>query len=177
MVIAASRAVFGHVGPILQSAATRLRDARPGVAILSSSDILHVSDPDMVKDIGHRTPSELGKPNYLKRSCKALFGGGILTVNGDENGPITGRSLLRSSSWRRLRCYCTAAYYHGSQNAEYHYSFIINSLIHICRELIEDATVPLLESWEGILYDAGGSSEIVVDDYLRNLSADVIARA
>jgi cytochrome P450 len=47
-------------------------------------EILHVSDPEMVKDIGHRTPSELGKPNYLKRSRKALFGGGLFTLNGDE---------------------------------------------------------------------------------------------
>jgi cytochrome P450 len=43
-------------------------------------------------------------------------------------------------------------------------------------ELIEDATVPLLESWESILDNAGGSGEIAVDDYLRKLSADVIAR-
>ncbi|KAJ1276217.1 hypothetical protein BS78_05G197600 [Paspalum vaginatum] len=112
-------------------------------------DILHVSDPDMVKDIGHRTPSELGKPNYLKRSRKALFGGGILTVNGDE--------------WA----------YHRKILAPEFFMEKIKGMI----QLIEDATVPLLESWEGILDAAGGSSEIVVDDYLRNLSADVIARA
>lgn len=47
-------------------------------------EILHVSDPDVVKDIGHCTPSELGKPNYLKRSRKALFGGDLFKVNGDE---------------------------------------------------------------------------------------------
>ena len=47
-------------------------------------EILHVSQPDMLKDIGHWTPSELGKPNYLKKTRKALFGGGLFTVNGDE---------------------------------------------------------------------------------------------
>jgi len=47
-------------------------------------EILHVSDPELVKDIGRCTPSELGKPNYLKISRNALFGGGLLTVNGDE---------------------------------------------------------------------------------------------
>lgn len=47
-------------------------------------EILHVSQPDMVKDIDHWTPSELGKPNYLKKTRKALLGGGLLTVNGDE---------------------------------------------------------------------------------------------
>lgn len=44
-------------------------------------------------------------------------------------------------------------------------------------QLIEDATAPLLEAWESILDSAGGSTEIVVDDYVRNISADVIARA
>jgi hypothetical protein len=43
-------------------------------------------------------------------------------------------------------------------------------------ELIDESTVPLLESWENMLDNAGGSREIVVDDYLRKLSADVIAR-
>jgi hypothetical protein len=47
-------------------------------------EILHVSDPDMVKEIGHWTPSELGKPTFLKKSRKALFGGGLFAVNGDE---------------------------------------------------------------------------------------------
>lgn len=43
--------------------------------------------------------------------------------------------------------------------------------------LIVDATVPLLQAWENILDGAGGSKEIYVDGYLRNFSADVIARA
>nr|CAB3462891.1 unnamed protein product [Digitaria exilis] len=37
--------------------------------------------------------------------------------------------------------------------------------------------VPLLQAWENILDGAGGSKEIYVDGYLRNFSADVIARA
>ncbi|XP_006663754.2 cytochrome P450 714C3 isoform X1 [Oryza brachyantha] len=44
-------------------------------------------------------------------------------------------------------------------------------------QLIEDATGPVLEAWECMIDDSGGCREIVVDDYLRNLSADVIARA
>ncbi|XP_025808604.1 cytochrome P450 714C3-like isoform X1 [Panicum hallii] len=111
-------------------------------------EILHVSDPELVKDIGHCTPSELGKPNYLKRSRKALFGGGLFTLNGDE--------------W---------AYQRKLMAPE----FIMDKIKGMI-ELIEDATVPLLESWESILDNAGGSGEIAVDDYLRKLSADVIAR-
>jgi hypothetical protein len=43
--------------------------------------------------------------------------------------------------------------------------------------LIVDATVPLLQAWENILDGTGSSKEIYVDGYLRNFSADVIARA
>nr|CAB3490751.1 unnamed protein product [Digitaria exilis] len=111
-------------------------------------EILHVSDPEMVKDIGHCTPSELGKPTYLKRSRKALFGGGLLTVNGDE--------------WAYQRKLMAPEFFMDK----------IKGMI----ELIEDATSPLLESWESMLDNVGGSREIVVDDYLRKLSADVIAR-
>lgn len=58
---------------------------------------------------------------------------------------------------------------------------MIAIVISICMkgmvQLIEDATVPVLEAWEGMIDDAGGCREIFVDDYLRNFSADVIARA
>uniref|UniRef100_A0ACD5YIK4 Uncharacterized protein n=1 Tax=Avena sativa TaxID=4498 RepID=A0ACD5YIK4_AVESA len=112
-------------------------------------EILHVSQPDMVKDIGHWTPSELGKPNYLKKSRKALLGGGIFTVNGDE--------------W----------VYQRKTMAPEFFMDKIKGMI----QLIEDSTAPLFEAWESILDSAGGSKEIVVDEYVRNISADVISRA
>ncbi|KAL6642168.1 hypothetical protein ACP70R_020349 [Stipagrostis hirtigluma subsp. patula] len=111
-------------------------------------EILQVSDPDMVKDIGLWTPSKVGKPNYLKRSRKALFGGGLFTVNGDE--------------WAYQRKIIAPEFFMDK----------IKGMI----QLIEDATVPLLQEWESMLNNMEGSREIVVDDYLRTLSADVISR-
>jgi cytochrome P450 len=46
-------------------------------------DILYVSDPGMVKDVIHCTSSELGRPIYLQKSRKPLFGDGILMSSGD----------------------------------------------------------------------------------------------
>ncbi|XP_015697851.1 cytochrome P450 714C3-like [Oryza brachyantha] len=112
-------------------------------------EILQVSHPDMVKDLGRWTPSELGKPTYLKKSRKALFGGGLFTVNGDE--------------WAYQRKIIAPEFFVEK----------IKGMI----QLIEDATGPVLEAWECMIDDSGGCREIVVDDYLRNLSADVIARA
>ena len=46
-------------------------------------EVLYVSDPGMVKDMSHCTSSELGKPIYIQKSRKPLFGDGILVSNGD----------------------------------------------------------------------------------------------
>jgi hypothetical protein len=47
-----------------------------------AAEILYVSDPSMIKDMSHCTSSELGKPIYLQKSRKPLFGGGILKASG-----------------------------------------------------------------------------------------------
>ncbi|KAM0897986.1 hypothetical protein ACQ4PT_022214 [Festuca glaucescens] len=127
------------------------RETYGSVFLYSSGgrEILHVSQPDMVKDIGHWTPSELGKPNYLKKSRKALLGRGIFTVNGNE--------------W---------AYQRKTMAPEFFMDKIKGMI-----QVIEDSTAPLLEVWESIIDSEGGSKEIVVDDYVRNISADVISRA
>lgn len=57
----------------------------PGpVFIYSSGNIvnLHVNDPELVKEIGHSKPSDLGKPAYMQRERGPLFGRGILSSNG-----------------------------------------------------------------------------------------------
>jgi cytochrome P450 len=137
-------------------------------------EILHVSDPDMVKEIGHWTPSELGKPTFLKKSRKALFGGGLFAVNGDEwayqrkiIAPEFFMEKIKVScliSWVQKTWLCC----HSCKN-----NICMQGMI----QLIEDATVPVLEAWDSMLNNAVGSREIVVDDYLRRLSADVISRA
>jgi hypothetical protein len=50
---------------------------------IGAVDILYISDPAMVKDMSHCTSSQLGKPIYLQKSRKLLFGEGILISNGD----------------------------------------------------------------------------------------------
>ncbi|XP_020174394.1 cytochrome P450 714C3 [Aegilops tauschii subsp. strangulata] len=112
-------------------------------------EILFVSDPGMVKDMSHCTSSELGKPIYIQKSRKPLFGEGILVSNGDI--------------WAYQRKVIAPEFFMEK--------------IKVMIELIGEASVPLLEAWESMLDDAGGSREIDVDGYLRNFSADVIARA
>ncbi|OEL13784.1 Cytochrome P450 714C3 [Dichanthelium oligosanthes] len=112
-------------------------------------EILHVAQPEMVKDMCHWTPSEVGRPHYLMKSRKPLFGEGILAANGDL--------------WA----------YEKKILAPEFFVEKIKGMIG----LIVDATVPLLQAWENVLDGTGDSKEIYVDGYLRNFSADVIARA
>lgn len=44
-------------------------------------EILHVAQPEIVKDMGHWTPMEREKPHYLMKSFKPPFGEGMMTAN------------------------------------------------------------------------------------------------
>ncbi|KAL6906013.1 hypothetical protein ACP4OV_003614 [Aristida adscensionis] len=112
-------------------------------------EILHVAQPEMVKAMDQWTPSELGKPHYVRKSRKPLFGEGILMANGDL--------------WAYERKILAPEFFMEK----------IKGMIG----LIADTTVPLLQAWENMLDSTGGSREIFVDGYLRNFSADVIAQA
>lgn len=47
-----------------------------------SIQVLHVTHPDLVKEIGLCKSMDLGKPSYLQTDRGALLGKGILTSNG-----------------------------------------------------------------------------------------------
>ncbi|CAM0874442.1 unnamed protein product [Alopecurus aequalis] len=127
------------------------REAYGSVFLYSTGtvEILYVADPGMVKDISHYTPSELGKPLFLQKSRRSLFGEGILMSDGDI--------------WAYER--------------EIIAPELFMEKIKVMVGLIVEASVPLLEAWESILDNSGGIKEIDVDGYMRNFSADVIARA
>lgn len=112
-------------------------------------EILYVSDPGMVKDMSHCTPSELGKPCFVLKSRRPLFGEGILMSSGDI--------------WAYERKIIAPELFMEK----------IKAMIG----LIVEASVPLLEAWESMLDNSEGIREIDVDGYMRNFSADVIARA
>ncbi|XP_051180167.1 cytochrome P450 714C3 isoform X1 [Lolium perenne] len=116
---------------------------------IGTVDILYISDPAMVKDMSHCTSSQLGKPIYLQKSRKPLFGEGILISNGDI--------------WAYERKIIAPE--------------LFMEKIKVMIGLIVEASVPLLEAWESMLDNSGGIREIDVDGYMRNFSADVIARA
>ncbi|XP_038980821.1 cytochrome P450 714C2-like [Phoenix dactylifera] len=114
-----------------------------------SIQLLHVSHPDLVKEISLCKSLDLGRPSYIQKERGALFGRGIIASNG--------------AVWAHQRKIIAP-------------EFFMDKVKHMV-DLIVEATIPFLESWESLLESEGGTREIVVDEDLRSFSADVISRA
>ncbi|KAK7277202.1 hypothetical protein RIF29_18353 [Crotalaria pallida] len=110
---------------------------------------LMVMDIEMVKQIILYTSLNLGKPTYVSKSLKPFLGQGIIS----SNGPL----------WAHQRKIIAPQLYLDKVKA------MVN--------LVVDSTNIMLRSWETRLEREGGVSEIKVDEDLKNLSADVIAKA
>nr|KYP40611.1 Secologanin synthase [Cajanus cajan] len=110
---------------------------------------LMVADIDMVKEIIMYTSLNLGKPNYLSKDLGPLFGQGILTSSGQI--------------WAHQRKIIAPELYLDK----------VKSMVN----LIVESTNITLRSWETRLESEGIVSEIKIDEDLRSLSADIIARA
>ncbi|QCE04813.1 cytokinin trans-hydroxylase [Vigna unguiculata] len=121
------------------------------IYLFSSGSIqwLMVSDIEMVKEVVMHTSLNLGKPTYLSKDMGPLLGKGIMTSNG--------------SIWVHQRKIIAPELFLVKVKA------MIN--------LIVDSTNTTLRSWEGRLEGEGAVSEIKIDEDLRSLSADIIARA
>ncbi|CAL9123789.1 unnamed protein product [Musa acuminata var. zebrina] len=113
-----------------------------------SMQTLHVSHPDIVKEISVCKSLDLGKPLYLQKDRGALLGKGILTSNG--------------ALWAHQRKVIATELFMDK----------VKGMV----DLIVEAAIPLLKSWESAVDNGGGSSDIVVDEDLRKFSADVVSR-
>ena len=114
-----------------------------------SIQTLHVIDPDMVKELASCKSLDLGKPSYLQKEHGPLLGMGILTANGDL--------------WVHQRKVIAPEFFMDK----------VKGMVN----LMMDAALSMLNSWEEKVESEGGRAEIVVDEFLRNFSADVISRA
>ncbi|XP_038980391.1 cytochrome P450 714B3-like isoform X2 [Phoenix dactylifera] len=110
---------------------------------------LHVSHPDLVKDITLCGSLALGKATYLKKTHEPLFGQGILKSNGE--------------AWAYQRKIIAPEFFLEK----------VKGMV----DLMVDCTFPLLNSWESKIERGKGIADIKVDEDLRSYSADVISRA
>ncbi|RHN41127.1 putative unspecific monooxygenase [Medicago truncatula] len=107
-----------------------------------------VLDIVMVKDILTDTSLNLGKPSYLSEDMGPLLGQGIIS----SSGPI----------WAHQRKIITPELYLDKVKA------MVGTIV--------DSTNIMVRSWETKIEGDGVISEITVDEDLRSLSADIIAR-
>ncbi|KAK7286960.1 hypothetical protein RJT34_22337 [Clitoria ternatea] len=110
---------------------------------------LLVTDIEIVKEVLMHTSLNLGKPSYLSKDMGPLLGQGILS----SSGPI----------WAHQRKIIAPELYLDKVKA------MVN--------LIVDSTNIMLKSWETRIGGEGVVSEIKIDEDMRSLSADIIARA
>ncbi|KAL1558742.1 cytochrome P450 714C2-like protein [Salvia divinorum] len=116
---------------------------------LGTTQIMHVTQPEMVREITTCTSLDLGKPTYQAKERGALLGQGILTSNGPH--------------WVHQRKILAPELYMDK----------VKGMIN----LIQDSTISLCESWKRQVEEAGGIAEIKIDEYVRSFSGDVISRA
>ncbi|PKU87406.1 Cytochrome P450 714B3 [Dendrobium catenatum] len=111
--------------------------------------MLHVSDPDLVREMNLCKSLDLGKATYLQKTHEPLFGHGILKSSGE--------------SWAHQRKIIAPEFYMDK----------VKGMV----ELMVDSAIPLLETWEKRIEKEGGTAEINIDEDLKSFSADVISRA
>uniref|UniRef100_A0A0D9Z6V0 Cytochrome P450 n=1 Tax=Oryza glumipatula TaxID=40148 RepID=A0A0D9Z6V0_9ORYZ len=109
---------------------------------------LHVSRPDVVRDINLCVSLDLGKSSYLKATHEPLFGGGILKSNGE--------------AWAHQRKIIAREFFLDK----------VKGMV----DLMVDSAQTLLKSWEEGIDKNGGTIDIKIDDDIRAYSADVISR-
>ncbi|KAL0419360.1 UNVERIFIED_CONTAM: cytochrome [Sesamum radiatum] len=116
---------------------------------LGNTQIVHVTQTAMVREITTCTSLDLGKPTYQAKERGSLLGQGVLT----SNGPL----------WAHQRKILAPELYMDK----------VKGMI----SLIQDSTVVLLNSWRNIVEREGGLADINIDQDLRSFSGDVISRA
>ncbi|CAI9107198.1 OLC1v1006502C2 [Oldenlandia corymbosa var. corymbosa] len=118
---------------------------------LGNTQILSVTQPDMVKEITTCTSLDLGKPTYQAKERGSLLGQGILTSNG--------------AVWAHQRKILAPELYMEK----------VKGMI----TLVQESTMTMINTWKNIIDEAGvsGVADIEIDPQMRSFSGDVISRA
>ncbi|CAN4125986.1 unnamed protein product [Withania somnifera] len=114
-----------------------------------TTQIVCVTDAEMVKEITQCTSFYLGKPSYLSKDHGPLLGQGIFS----SNGPY----------WAHQRKIIAPEFY-------------LNKVKEMVRLMVE-STSKIIELWDEKIRNSERSFDVKVDDDLKRLSADIISRA
>ncbi|XP_031398813.1 cytochrome P450 714C2-like [Punica granatum] len=116
---------------------------------LGTTQIVYVTQPDVVKDMTTCTSLDLGKPSYQHKERGPLLGQGILTSNG--------------AVWAHQRKILAPELYMEK----------VKGMVG----LVNESTATLVKSWKSLVEDGAGEAEVNIDEHMRSFSGDVISRA
>ncbi|XP_054782556.1 cytochrome P450 714A1-like [Prosopis cineraria] len=111
---------------------------------------LYVGDPKLLKELNRIKTWDLGRPTYISKPLKPLLGSGIFRVNGPH--------------WSFQRNLVAPQFYLSK----------IQNMV----DFMEDSTKEIMRKWERIIEKSGGKmAEIVIDNDMKELTADIISKA
>ncbi|KAF6172659.1 hypothetical protein GIB67_041982 [Kingdonia uniflora] len=111
--------------------------------------ILHVTDPDLAREICQCKDTEFGRPLYLRKNRGALLGNSIISSAGDL--------------WSHQRKTIAPEFLMGT----------VKGMV----DMMVECSIKMLNAWESKVNNgAAGIADIRVDEELKNLSADIISR-
>ncbi|XP_022764626.1 cytochrome P450 714B2-like [Durio zibethinus] len=116
---------------------------------MGNLQVLHMSHPDVVKEMTVYSSFDLGRPSYQKKGLDPLYGEGILHANG--------------AVWAHQRKVLAPEFY-------------MDKVKGMMKLMVESA-VALINEWNNKIDSEGGVADIKIDEYLRNFSGEVISRA
>lgn len=116
---------------------------------IGNTQILHITEPEIVREMTTCTSLDLGKPTYQAKERGALLGHGILTSNG--------------AVWAHQRKILAPELYMDK----------VKGMINI----IQESSSTLINSWKSLIEKEGGVADIKIDHFMRSLSGDVISKA
>ncbi|KAL0435167.1 UNVERIFIED_CONTAM: cytochrome [Sesamum radiatum] len=117
---------------------------------LGNTQVVHVTQPEMVREITTCTSLDLGKPTYQAKERGPLLGQGILTSNG--------------ALWAHQRKILAPELYMDK----------VKGMMNI----VTESTVTLINSWKSRIDEStNGIADIKIDQHMRSFSGDVISKA
>ncbi|XP_022764622.1 cytochrome P450 714C2-like [Durio zibethinus] len=116
---------------------------------MGNTQILHLSSPELLKEISISTSFALGRPSTNQIAVEPLLGQGIVAANG--------------ALWAQQRKILAPEFY-----MERVKGFV---------KLMVESSITIVNSWNSKIDSEGGVADIKIDDYLRSLSGDVISKA
>ncbi|KAI9108116.1 hypothetical protein K1719_020989 [Acacia pycnantha] len=111
---------------------------------------LYVGDPKLLKELNRIRTLDLGRPTYVTKALKPLLGAGIFRVNGPH--------------WSFQRNLIAPQFYLSK----------IKNMV----DFMEESTREIMRKWERIIEESGGkTAEIVIDNEMKEITADIISKA